>query len=76
MPPPCVLLSGARRSGKCVTVAVVARALGCHLLEMNAFQLVGDTEVCTMSQMHIFGCTVGIFRVQLHTVQETDSVQV
>jgi hypothetical protein len=45
MPPPAVLLCGARRSGKCVAVAVVARALGCHLLELNAFQLVGDTEV-------------------------------
>jgi hypothetical protein len=59
MPPPAVLLCGARRSGKCATVAVVARALGCHLLELNAFQLVGDTEVWHHAKHARVGVTLG-----------------
>jgi hypothetical protein len=59
MPPPAVLLCGARRAGKCATVAVVARALGCHLLELNAFQLVGDTEVWCRTVRNMHGVGIG-----------------
>lgn len=48
-----ILLHGARGSGKRTLVASVAASLGMHLLEVNCYDLVGETDVKTEAYLRL-----------------------